>query len=217
MKIEIVSQTTWEDLEIMMRKVPLLKTTRSDGSPVFVYENADISLRAISTEEVNPTSFYALHQGLRTQRELRRALLDQYGIDTLALTGLLRLRLESGEEIGLMPPVVEVQTRRVHYAAKEGEIRYDHAFDIKIPLINDGLHRFMIAREERSRVNVAYIVGANPEYPFYAHPNEWERVNVVDKVPGTKEEKKLYSREDCNALYRNFGIFGCGAPRGTGK
>ena len=52
---------------------------------------------------------------------------------------------------------------------------------------------------------------------FYAHPNEWNKVKIFDDTPKTKRGKKLYSREDNYALYRNFGILGCGEPRGVSK
>ena len=217
MNLEIIESVPWQELEQRVRQVPLLKARKPDGGQIFVYEQADISVRNVLPDEVNPTSFYALKEGLQTQRDLRDALLDQHSIDTLALTELLRLRTEQGQEFGLMPPVVELQTRRVRYAPAEGELTYDDVFEIKIPLVNDGLHRFMIAREVGSGINVIYVVGADPEFPFYAHPNSWSDVKLVDGVPKTKAEKKLYSRENNDLLYRDFGIFGCGAPRGTGK
>lgn len=217
MKLEIIERVPWQELEQRVRQVPLLKARRSDGNQIFVYEHADVSLRNVSSEEVNPTSFYAVRDGLQLQRDLRNNLLDQHGLDTLTLTELLRFRTEDGQEFGLMPPVVEVQRRRVRYIPAEGELSHEGTFEIKIPLVNDGLHRFMIAREVGSRVSVVYVVGSDPEFPFYAHPNSWSDVKLVDGVPKTKAEKKLYSREDCNLLYRDFGIFGCGAPRGTGK
>ncbi len=217
MKLEIIERVPWQELEQKVRQVPLLKARKSDGGQIFVYEKADISLISVSPEEVNPTSFYAVIDGLQKQRDLRNHLLDRHGIDTLELTELLRLRTEDGQEFGLMPPVVEVQRRRVRYVPAEGELSHEGTFEINIPLINDGLHRFMIARELGSRVNVIYVVGADPEFPFYAHPNSWNDVKVVDSVPKTAAEKKAYLRVDSNLLYRDFGVFGCGAPRGTGK
>ena len=144
-------------------------------------------------------------------------MLDKQGIDTLMLDCLLKLKNEEGQEFGLMPPVVEVQTRRVRYVPGKGELSHEGTYEIQVPVINDGLHRFMLARLVGKPVRVIHIARSDPEFPFYAHPNEWSRVRVVDRVPATKEEKKLYSREDCYALYRDFGVLGCGAPRGTGK
>jgi len=62
------------------------------------------------------------------------------------------------------------------------------------------------------KFNGIYIVGALESHPFYAHPNEWERIKIVEEVPKDKKDKKFYSRPDCYALYRNFGVLGCGAP-----
>ena len=216
MQIEVVSKVSWKELESRVRGVPLIKK-KDDGSQIFVYDRADISLRTVWSDEVNPTSFYALRDGLQRQRDLRQTLLKEQGVDTLMLDGLLRLRNGEGQEFGLMPPVVEVQKRRVKYVPGEGEINYDETVELIVPLINDGLHRFMLARELGRSVNVVYIVGSDSEFPFYAHPNSWSEVKLVDSVPKAKEEKKRYSREDCYALYRDFGVLGCGAPRGTSK
>ena len=211
MRVEVLRKYTEAELEDMIRKVPLIA-----HPDVFVYENADIQVRSVSPEEVNPTSFYALRRNLDFQAELRTALMEQ-GIDTLFLQGeeaALELKNEKDEIWSLFPPVIELATERVKYQSREGEKQYDDTVEIKVPIINDGLHRVMLAKELGSKVNVLYISWINQDFPFYAHANNWNQVEVVDEIP-QQAGKKYYLREKNYELYRNFGIYAVGAPRTT--
>ncbi len=157
-----------------------------------------------------------LKDNLNFQRELRKYLIEVYGIDSLGFDGAYEIRNDEKSEVWtLMPPVVEVAKSDVKFNPTEGEIAYDGIFQINVPVTNDGAHRMYHARELNSKINVILVSNASEEHPFYAHPNQWKLVKVVDKVPPTKQEKKLYRREDCYALYRNFDVLGCGKPRGT--
>lgn len=214
MNIEIVKRISSSELFDRLRKVPLT------GTDTLVYANADISIKELHPDHVNPTTFYLLKNGIEFQRKLRDSLLDKYGIDTLKLDGALEIIVDnSGEIWTLTPPIIEVTGREVRYVAKEGDIEYGETSTVQIPIINDGAHRVNLAREIGKRFNGIYISGALMNFPFYAHPNSWDRVKVVDEVPSSKEEKKFYLREDCYALYRDFGVLGCGKPRrlGDGK
>lgn len=204
-----------KDLSDKIRQIPLMEK-REDGSDIYVYENANISLKELSVDEINPTSFYVIKDNMQFQRDLRNELLDK-GIDTLRLDRGYELKNEKGEIWTLMPPVIEVTKRDVRYVHQEGELKYEDIVKINIPIINDGMHRINLARELGKTFNAIYISGASEDYPFYAHPNEWSRIKEVDKVPSTKLEKKFYSKENCYGLYRDFGSLGCGAPRGTSK
>ena len=213
MTIEILKLISFGELEEKLRQVPLMKKD-AQGKEILIYEHANSQLRTFSTQEVNPTSFYLLGRNLAFQRELREHLLKIYDIDVLNLSGALELK--NGNEIWtLTPPIIESTQRTVQYQPQAGEISHPGNCRISIPIINDGLHRVYLAWQTTGTFKGIHISGALEEYPFYAHPNEWEKIKVLDELPKTKEEKKLYSREDCYALYRNFGILGCGAPRHT--
>ena len=216
MKFEILKEIEFSELEGLVRKVPLMKQNDGDED-ILVYRDANISFRELNVEEVNPTTFYIVRDNLDFQRGLRAELMHQYGIDPLHLTKAYEIRNEAGEVWTLMPPVIEVAHRNVNYVPGAQELEYTDTFGIKIPIINDGAHRVYLAKEEGETFTGVYISGIPEEHPFYAHPNEWSRVKVVDSVPKTKEEKKLYSRDNCYQLYRDFGILGCGEPRGIGN
>ena len=220
MSIEILKRFSADELIAKVRGVPLKKNEGDESPPIFVYQHAQIGLRQLHPQEVNPTSFYLLRKNLMFQRELRAALMLDHEIDTLALSEGLEIRVTqedgSSQIWGLIPPVIEVTPRFVRYRPLPGEIEHNGVQRIEIPIINDGLHRVALAREERVPFTGLVVSGADHRYPFYAHPNGWEQVKVVDDVPATKDEKKLYTRENCTALYRDFGVLGCGAPRGLG-
>ncbi len=216
MKIEIVRIIPFSELEQKLRDVPLMKRAE-DGSEIKIYKDADISLKRFHSDQVNPTSFYLLRENLEFQRDFNQYMFDKFYIDVLNLDCGFEIMNEEGKIWGLLPPIIEITPRRVRYIAKPGEISYNQDVEIQIPIINDGIHRIALAREKGAKFTSLLVSGAIKDYPFYAHPNSWDQVRVVDKLPATKEEKKLYSREDCYGLYRNFDILGCGKPRGTSK
>lgn len=217
MNLEVVSQIPWAELKDKIRRVPLKKTA-ADGNPIFVYSGAKIEHREFLSDEVNPTSFYALRRNLQTQRELRKELIAKYNIDTLNLEqGVVIRNHDVQQEWTLIPPIIELTPRTIRFVAQPEEISYDESVRVQIPIINDGLHRVMLARELQLPFRGVYISGANAQFPFYAHPNSWDMVNFFDDIPKTTREKKLYSRADCYGLYRDFGVLGCGAPRNLGK
>ena len=217
MNIEITKVIPLEELIGKVRGVPLLSPDEN-GNRIFPYENANIELRNVSPHEVNPTTFYLLKENLKFQRELRDYLIMGYGTDSLKLNhGLELANVEKGEEWTLIPPIIEVTPRTVRYIPIDGELEYQETARIQIPIINDGAHRCWISLVDNTNFNSIYISGASERFPFYAHPNEWDRIKIVDKTPSTKREKKFYSREKCYFLYRDFGVLGCGAPRHLGK
>ncbi len=222
MNIEVVRHIPFEELEARVRTVPL-KGRDADGSEIFVYSSAYIRVQKVRPDEVNPTTFYLLHKNLQFQRDLHAYLLGK-GIDTLALDGALELHNKDEDKVWtLTPPIVEVTPRHVWYQPQEGEVGYmkdspianpcQRAWGIQIPIINDGLHRVAFAREKERRVKVLWISGADARYPFYAHPNSWDDVQVFDEVPVDKMKKKMYRLPNCYAVYRDFDVIGCGAPR----
>ena len=220
MNIEILRKIPFNELEYMIRKVPLVKKDEN-GSEIFPYKDAYINLRKFRFEEVNPPTFYLLRDNLNTQRNLAKTLTEKYEIDPLRFDNEIAAvelkNLDTNEIWLLTPPIIENVSRQISYVRQEGEIDYsDKPITINVPLICDGAHRVAISKEFGGYFNGINIVGASPKHPYYAHPNGWDMVNIVNEVPKTKEDKKLYSREDCYALYRNFDVLGCGKPRGTG-
>ena len=216
MRIEPINRIPFSELEQKIKKVPLMQKDEHDRD-IFVYENANIAFRELSPLEVNPTTFYLIKGNIIFQHKLREHLKKNFGIDTLHLDAAYELKNEDKEIWTITPPIIEVTPRTVKYITHKTEKQYDDEVRIQIPIINDGAHRVYTALREKENFTGIVISNANKHFPFYAHPNAWSDVNIVQDTPATKEEKKFYSRENCYALYRNFGILGCGAPRGTGK
>ena len=206
--IRIVERISRTALEERLRRVPLKGSDPSN--PTFIYANAHISTREMHPEELNPTTFYILRQQLELQRSLRDHLL-RMGIDPLHLDGAVRLR-NGTQEWTLTPPIVELTQEDVHYEPSRGDLQYDSPHRITIPIINDGAHRISLARELNETVHCIVIRGVPYEHPFYAYPNSWKQVRIVDTVP-PQDGKKLYRRTNNYDLYRDFGPLGFGSPR----
>ena len=187
-----------------------------EGNKIFVYADADISLQNMHPEALNPTSLYLILNGLEFQRDLRQHLLEQYDIDTLRLDNGYVIKNED-KQVTLLPPVIEVMRESVVFNNDRGDKVYDQAHVINTHIITDGLHRVALARALGIKPKVIIMRGIPYEHPFYAYPNNWEDISIFDGEPETKEQKKLYRREDCYALYRDFGVLDVGVPRHTGK
>lgn len=216
--IELIKKISLPELEQMIRAVPLKKTAQ-DSTPIHVYKNAHIIFKKFKAEEVNPPTFYLIKRNLDFQRQLRQYMLKIYHIDTLNLDSALEIRNKTNDETWLLtPPIIEITPRLIQFVPQEeGEITYKTQIKLHIPLICDGAHRVAIAKESNIEFTAISISNVNEKYLFYAHPNHWDRVKIVDEIPKTKVEKKLYRFEDCYALYRDFDTLGCGKPRYTGK
>ena len=212
MKIEILKKISFEELEKMIRDIPML-----GDKNIFPYKEAHITLSRFRYDEVNPPQFYIINKNLQTQRELYEAI-SFYGFDQLNLTNevaALEIKnLDTNEIWTLTPPIIELASRTIRYLPNHEEIDHsNNPVKINIQLICDGLHRVAYSKERDGFFNGIKIVGANQNYPYYAHPNGWEMVKFVEEVPSSILEKKLYSRKDCYHLYRDFGSIGCGKPR----
>lgn len=194
---QVVDVTPWDELETMLREVPLLD--QPDTRP---YAHATISLERFKLSELASTTRYVQEDLLATQGLLRATLLPQ-GFDQLDLTeGRLILENEDST-VRLAPPLVE---------------RYE--WDGHAKYILDGSHRTELARR------VAEEAGEDPEltviyvrdgitHPPYAVTNPWEEVKVVPERPADKSEWKSY-RDFPNryALYRDYNAIWDSAPRG---
>lgn len=219
MNIEVVRTFGFAELAEKIRSVPLMQKD-AGGEEIFPYRDAHIRLRSFHSEDVNPPTFYLLQKNVQLQKSLHQALLVR-GYDFLHLTdeiaGLEIHNKDSGELWTLIPPIIESTSREVRFVQQPGEIDYGHLpTRITVQLICDGAHRVALSRELRGIFSGIHISGVDLCYPYYAHPNGWDMVKIVDEVPATMEEKKLYRLQDCYALYRNFDRIGCGKPRGFG-
>ncbi len=212
MDISIKQIISFSELEQRLRQVTLMGRDEQGGL-IYPYRSADISLREISWREANPTTLYLLQSGIKNQEDLRSRL-SSSGLDALHLHSAVVFETEQGIRT-LLPPIVEVQEEQVKFENPHGDRTYLGAYRINVPLINDGAHRFYLARMEKISSTVIYISGIPSQYPFYAFPNHWDDVKIVDEVPQNKAEKKLYRREESYALYRNLdSVFaGCSKPR----
>ncbi|MEK6819378.1 MAG: hypothetical protein AABY10_05605, partial [Nanoarchaeota archaeon] len=63
MKIEIVRHIGFEELVRKLKQVPLKKTTEEERD-VLVYEEANITLKRLTHDQVNPPTFYLLRHNL---------------------------------------------------------------------------------------------------------------------------------------------------------
>lgn len=181
-----------------MRAVPLENAGQDE---IYLYHGATMSLRDLWPDEINPTSLYVLEDNLEFQRQLRRHLFDRYQIDTLQLSSVLTLRNED-ELVGMSPPFVEIIEETASLGSLPGDLSAPEGVSLKIPSLNDGLHRLWIAREEGLPVRCIVIHGVLPGYPHYAYPNAWSQVEVCEKVP---KNKKYYRRRDPYTYMRPFG------------
>lgn len=217
MQITLLEHIPAEELLKRVRAIPLMrpKEAPADFQPVLPYEEAELSFRTVWPDELNPTSFYALRGKLSFLRELQGELARQ-GHDLFNLDGGLILKGET-KNWTLTPPVVEHVFEKVVFQNATGDLAYSSPFKVGLPIINDGLHRVYLAREQKKMIKVIHICRHwNPHHPFYAYPNAWEEVKIVEEVPSNPADKKLYRRDDCYSLFRDFGVLGCGAPRAAG-
>jgi len=213
MKIEVVRQIPFEELEEMVRGVPL-KEPDEQGHQIFPYRDATIEIRRVDPDEINPATFYFLKNNVQFQKDLRLALIVA-DIDILELNGGIEYKIDEGDVWRMIPPIVELTEEPVLFGNDRGDKVYNEFITVKIPIIVDGANRCALARAVDSRINVLFIKGVPYEHPFYALPNEWGRIQIHDETP-PYEKKKFYRRKDVYALYRDFEVLEVGAPRSPG-
>jgi len=213
MKIEIIRQIPFEELEKMVRGVPL-KEPDEQGNQIFPYRDTTIEIRRVEPDELNPATFYFLKENIQFQKDLRLALIAA-DTDTLELDGGIEYRIDGGDVWRMIPPIVELTEEPVLFGNDRGDKVYNEFIRIKLPVVVDGANRCALAKTVDSRINVLFIKGVPYEHPFYALPNEWERIQIYDVTP-PYEKKKFYRRKDIYALYRDFGVLKIGTPRSPG-
>lgn len=194
----IVGQTPWDELETMLREVPLLN--QPDTRP---YAEATISIERFRLSELASTTRYILDELVAVQGLIRASLLP-HGYDQLDLRdGGLLLGTDEGPK-RIIPPIVETYE-------PEGVAKY----------ILDGSHRAHLARmageeagEDDPELTVVYVRGGI-KYPPYAFTNPWEEVTLVAERPADKSLWKNYRDYDRRyELYRDYSHIVDSAPRG---
>jgi hypothetical protein len=176
----------WEEVEARVRSIRLLQPAE-DGSYIYPYEHAAISLRRFKVHEVQPTSLYVVRKNLFYQDRITNEL-SHRGRHPLALAGGLRVEREAGRPFDIVPPVVE-------------ETPADG------PHLLDGLYRVYAARKRNSiAFSCVHITDYDHEsYPSYALPNLWREVLEVDEAPAEPERKHRYREPDTpERLKRDF-------------
>lgn len=169
--IPTVRERDWEGLEQALRKVPLT------GDPgVLPYKEAKISSQVVEASEIYPIARYVLQQNLEVQEKLHRMFMEEHKIDTLDLNGkkggvFFEVEGEEGEWL-MSPPVVEIS-----------------AADDNKPVLVDGEHRFMLAREYGQKVRVIWIEGVPEHVPVVALPIAWNEVEIFDEVPPLTQKR----------------------------
>lgn len=172
-----------EEAFIRLRAAPMDK---AGDEEILVYERASLSIRDVDLDLVSPTSLYVLEENLAFQRELRLHLMAQASIDTLHLSGVLRLRGPDGV-IGMAPPVVEIYQDTVSVSPQEGDALYENPIAMDFSILLDGIHRGMLAREMGMTLRCVVIQHALSGPLPYAYPNSWDEVGVYKEVPAVKK------------------------------
>ncbi|MCE5198991.1 MAG: hypothetical protein ABFD54_18165 [Armatimonadota bacterium] len=197
MNIERVEQHSVEELLANMRRVGML--THPEDYP---YENAQIELVSLHTNEIAPAQRYVLNCELMKVRDLQWAL-QEHGVDLFKLDGYASIWLEGYDDpIDVLPPVVEESEEA------DGSV---------VRILNDGMHRVYLARMERTPIQVVYARNVPKQYPYYAFPlvNGWADVEIMQDLP-EGYIKKWHRIKNYKSLYRNFnsGFQNVGGPRG---
>ncbi len=173
-----------EDFETGFDRLRKARLENAGGQTIYNFTNANFNLANFAYTDILPSTFYGLHRNLAFQRELRQVLLGQ-NIDSFNLPGLIYFSV--GEKItGLGPPIVE------RYTEENGEV---------VTALQDGIHRFLLARELNVMVNCIFIDDISMEYLPYAYPNAWAEVVLQDQVPAVK---KKYRRSDHYTFLHSF-------------
>jgi hypothetical protein len=177
----VVSQTSWADLKELIRRTPLLH--ERGGQIIYPYKDAEISLKAVLYKEVRPTSLYVIRGNLKLLTQLMHDIGPEY--DPLQLSGSLLVQDAAGNQVGLIPPIVEQTAEAGQY-------------------IVDGMHRAYLGREQgRTSFIAIHISHIRPDCPCAALPNNWEDMISYDDVPQDPQLKRRY-RPKPLSLRRDF-------------
>ena len=180
----------------------LHRVTMLQDKDAWPYENAQISVVSMLSDEIAPAQDYVLQSEFEKVQALKWALAEHF-IDLFKLDGYIKIWLEGNDEpIDVLPPIVEESLEA------NGE---------KVNILNDGLHRVYLARRQWSPIQVVFIWDIPSRFPYYAYPlpDGWAGVKMVQELPQGMI-KKVHRIEDNKSLYRDFnsgGFQNVGGPR----
>lgn len=172
--------------------IQLLKEVHLKGKPhLKIFKDSHITLKEnVLPDDICFSQYYVLEKDLLEISLTRKSLLE-YGVDIFRLKGFIRVFYRDPDDFQIrifdvLPPVVEISEA-----------------DGGISLLDDGMHRVYLAREAGSAINVVEIAGVDPQYPYYALPNEkgWKNLQRCEEVP---DIKKNYRIKDYKLLFRDF-------------
>lgn len=193
--IEIASVAPFPPDELLaaLRRTPM--PGRGGALP---YAEADLVVApAVDPAALAPAQRYVLRPGLRRTAALRAALLS-HGVDLFALDGGAHVRF-AGDDDGsdgpataprpVIPPIVE------EWAGPGGDA---------VLLVADGIHRVCAARAAGLPITVVVVRGVPSSLPYYAFPNAWEDVALLDALPPGFVKKAHREPADPQSLYRDY-------------
>jgi hypothetical protein len=202
-KITKVDEHSYEELVSRLREVAMLKEPS-----VKPYAEANIELKSRPYSLFRPAQRYVLSDELLKVQHLEWELLN-FGHHPLSLEGYLTIWTDySDEPCDLLPPIIENITE------------FDGS---QILVVNDGMHRLFVGRQEWRIPKVVIIDQLPAQYPYYAYPipgtDPWEQVEILPghTIPADYI-KKWHRTADNKKLYRNFNsaFQNVGGPRGQG-
>ena len=165
-----------------LRRVPL----KGVNAGVMPYYDSEFSIECLQPQDIAFCQKYVLKDNLSAIDELINDLQDM-GIDYNSLRGYLTIETDK-DVFDFLPPIVEV--------GNDG-----------LAILNDGMHRVYTLSELHACnfINTIIIENVNPDYPYYAYPNDmsWFDVPQVNKKP-TGSENKNYRIADYKSLFRDF-------------
>jgi hypothetical protein len=180
--VTIKDYSTERELFNKLRKVSL--RGQPDKLP---YENAYMSIEVLYPVSLSLAQNYVLKPELDKITDLYYHI-KRHRVNILNLAGHVVIEYADGEEVGIIPPIVE-----------------EAIIDRKIfHLIADGQHRCYLSYLRHEPVSVVLIRGA--AYPYYAFPKQnqdWSSVEIRDDLPETYM-KKAYVQDNHKELFRDF-------------
>jgi len=187
MRIEKLELIIIEEFFVGFERLKRAPLENARGQKIFEYENKLIETRNFNFNDVLPTTCYALFDNLSFQTELRTKLNTSFGIELFDLPGIVYLKI-NGVVKGLVPPFVERYTE-------------PGLGNEAILTLQDGTHRFMVARKFGLPIKCIFIDNINAHQSFlpYALPNSWREIMIYDRPP---KNKKKYRRVDKYSFMR---------------
>jgi len=181
--LEIVEFRPWNQLEGLIRRVPLL-----GDREIRPYEKANISCSLLAISTLAPLANYVMKDRLEEVKELHLAFMVTHCFGLWDLPGLVRFKYNSESEQVLAPPIVEIHekrdVRRNNKRYAKGELDY---------VLIDGLHRAMAA-EKNSLRQLRAVVISGVDYPPMAFAKDWGGTKKYKNPPSDAKKREYRYR-----------------------